>query len=159
MTYTTIYFDITEVISGFLMILTLLCIYKHPKIEPILHNFIVSIFFEDRHLNPSYREPKIITSFEFELLDAFNTERWRYKLVDDESLISVIKKGKKAIVILTIILTKLAGFCEKMKNLVTWQDQRRSFMFIGITLLGFCIFALVPLKLIALTASKNILIN
>lgn len=142
------FFQISDIISSLLLALAILCFYKHPKVEPNIKSFMVRHFFNEDSLNPNYQKPKIQTLSDLDLIETFNIERWRYKLRDDESLVSQIKKAKKSIVILTIIMTKISGFCEKLKNLVIWQDQRRSLLFGIITLIGYCIFEIVPLRVV-----------
>ena len=134
--------------------MTFLCIYTHPKVKSRVKPFITELFFEERHLNPYYKPPQIQTAFEVDLLETFNTEKWKYKLVDDESLVTTLKKAKKSVVMLTIVLTKISGFFEKLKNIVMWQDHRRSLIFVFCTLVGYCIFAIVPMRFIIFVAGK-----
>lgn len=111
-------------------------------------------FFNEESLNPNYKKPKIQTLSDLDLIETFNIEKWRYKLRDDESLVSQIRKAKKSVVILTVILTKISGFCEKLKNLILWQDQRRSLLFGFIALIGYCIFEIVPLRAVIMIGGK-----
>lgn len=134
--------------------MAILCFTKHPKIEPKIKSFVNRHLFEESSLNPYYKKPQVQTLSELDLLETFNIDKWKYKLRDDESLVSQIKKAKKSVVILTVVLTKLSGFFEKMKNLVLWQDHRRSMLFSIFTLIGYCIFAIVPLRAVIMIAGN-----
>ena len=153
-TYFMATFHVADILPGFLILLAFICLYNHPKIEPKVKSLMDQYFFDDKYLNSFYRHPQIKTQFELELIETFNTEKWRHKLKDDESIVSQLKKAKKSIVILTIVLTKISGFCEKMKNIMIWQDPRRTLIFFAFTLIGYCVAAVVPMKLLILAGSN-----
>jgi len=134
--------------------MTLLCFYNNPRVNARVKPVLTTLFFNEDHLNPFFREPQIQTLSDLEMAETFNTERWKYKLTDDESIYSVMKRAKKSVVWLTIFFHKVSGFFEKMKNIIMWQDSRRSMIFLFCSLIGYCIFAVVPLRLIIFIASK-----
>jgi len=91
---------------------------------------------------------------DLEIKKLMNTERWKYKLVDPESLVSLFKKFKHFLVEMTSFLTKTTGFLEKIKNIVTWQDPTRTLMFILIGTIGYCVLSVVGLRVLILLGSK-----
>jgi len=141
-------FDVADTMAVLIGLMGILCFYNHPKVNARVKPALDMVFFGEGHLNPFYRDPEIKTLSDLEMEETFNTERWKYKLTDDESIYSVMKRAKKSVVWLTIFFTKVSGFFEKMKNIIMWQDHRRSMIFLICTVIGYCIFAVVPLRLL-----------
>ena len=115
---------------------------------------MITFFFQEKHLNPHYIFPRVKTYRDLEIKKLMNTERWKYKLVDPESLVSLFKKFKHFLVEMTSFLTKTTGFLEKIKNIVTWQDPTRTLMFILIGTIGYCVLSVVGLRVLILLGSK-----
>jgi len=92
-----------------------------------------------------------------EIKKLMNTEKWKYKLVDPESLMSILKRFKAALVDLTVLLTRIMGLVEKFKNIVTWQDPIRTEIYILIGIIGYCSLSVISFRMVLLLASIEIL--
>jgi len=143
-------FEIADIIPNFILILVLACIYHHPKVHDFITNYMITLFFQEKHLNPHFVHPRVKTYRDLEIKKLMNTERWKYKLVDPESLVSLLKKFKHLLVEVTVLLTKGTGFFEKIKNLVTWQDPMRTLIFIGIGTIGYCVLSVISFRFLIL---------
>lgn len=155
MTYVVVMTDISTLIPDLILLAVILFIYNHPKVKEFIQHYFISWFFNPAHRNPHYLEPRVQTLDDLENKKFMNTERWRYKLVDNESLVSLMKRAKKSIVILTIKLTKIAGFIEKLKNIAIWQDPTKTLMFIGFCLVAYCVLSVLNFRFLVLLGSKN----
>lgn len=134
----------------------MICVYKNPKVEKAVLDKLDQHFFQPQHLNPLYTQPRIQTVRDMDIKKLMNTEKWRYKLVDPDSLVTVFKKARKSIIAVTITLTKITGFIEKCKNIIMWQDSTRTFVFIVFSLLAYCIISVMGFRMVALLGSKSL---
>ena len=127
------------------MILSI-CVLKHPNIENRLKPIVVDFFFKDEYLNSFYRKPCIMTTEDMDTRKDLNTEKWKYKIVDEDNLVTQILLIKRVLTGITITVTKIAGFCEKLKNLMLWKEPIRTYLFVGIGLVFYCILAILPFR-------------
>ena len=143
-----------DLIPTLILLLVVLSVYKHPSIEPVVDKKLDFWFFETSHLNSHYQFPQVQTMTELETKKMMQTEKWKYKLVDPDSLVTVFRKAKNSLVSLTILLAKVTGFFEKIKNIITWQDPLRTKIFILVSLIGYCTLSVISFRLIALLSGR-----
>jgi len=133
----------------------LLCAYKHPTIEAKIRPIIERVFFQEQDQNIYYTEPLITTSEEVQTNKDLNTEKWKYKIPDEDNLVTLILLIKRILAWLTITMTKIAGFCEKLKNIIIWKEPLRTSIFITAGLVIYCIIVIVPIRWIFLLAGNE----
>ena len=143
-----------DLIPSLILLLVMISIYYHPNVEPYVNKKFDDWFFQQSHLNPHYHFPRVQTVDELETRKMMQTEKWKYKLVDPDSLVTVIRKAKSSLVLLTIVLAKVTGFFEKLKNIVTWHDPMRTKVFILFSLVGYCALSIISFRLIVLLGSN-----
>ena len=148
-------FEVSNLISDALLVISLICIYKHPEVEKVLKPLFIRLFFGDKDLSTYYKEPLVQAQIDLSRKKSMQTAHWKYKLKAESSLMTRLKVAKKSVVILVIVLMKLSAFCEKVKNIIVWDDRDRSTMFLAITVIGYCSFAVIPLRMVALFACKD----
>ena len=154
MTWLIYMFEVSNLIPDSLFTLTLICIYKHPKVEPKIKSLLVKAFFLERDINKEYKPPLVITLEELTMEKNMLTAHWKFKLKDQDSLMTRLKRAKKSVVVLVIFLTKVAALCEKIKNLIIWDDPYRTTVFITLTTIGYCTFSVLSIRMILLFAGK-----
>jgi len=123
----------------------------------VLKPLFTRLFFEEKDLSSCYKEPLVQSQVDLSRKKSMQTEHWKYKLKAESSLMTRLKVAKKSVVVLVIVLMKISAFCEKIKNIIVWDDRDRSFMFVMITVIGYCSFAVIPLRLVVLFACNKFL--
>lgn len=124
----------------------MLSIYKHPKIESQIKPLFTDIFFREDFRNPYYSVPMVKTLEDIATQKDLNTEKWKFKLVDEDNLVTQLLVIKRILTGISIGLTKAAGFCEKLKNIILWKEPARTSLFIFFGVILYCILALLPLR-------------
>ncbi len=145
-------YDLLDTIPNLLFLIMFACVYNHPKVKTYITKTAESLFFQEKHLHLSYVQPRVKTYKDLEIKKFMNTERWKYKLVDPESLVSILKKFKHLIIQMTILNTTALGVVEKLKNIVTWQDPLRTVIFLSIVTLAYCITSDISMRIVILFA-------
>ena len=154
MTHFVLTYDTPSLISLFFLVLTLLCIYNHPWVQQKVGSFLNTYFFSDEHLNSDYHHPMVQTLEELLDKKEMQTEKWKYKLVDDDPILYQLKVAKQSVMVFASVLLKVTGFFEKLKNIIMWHDPLRTLWFIGFTLLAYCASSVMSFRFLFLFISK-----
>lgn len=155
MTHLILLYDAPSSLSLFFVCLTLLIVYKHPRVEAKMNSYMDVYFFSEQHLNSHYRHPLVETLEEDIDRQDMDTEKWKYKLVDDDPILYQLKLAKKSIIVFIIILHRVTGFFEKLKNIVIWHDPKKTHWFIGLMVLAYCAASVMPFRFLFLFISKS----
>jgi len=153
-TFLGFHIEIADLIPNLLLLTVLACVYHHPKVHQKAVNVTDKIFFGENRLNPHYIHPRVQSMRDVEIKKLMNTEKWKYRLVDPESLMSILKRFKAALVDITVLLTRIMGIIEKFKNIVTWQDPIRTEIYIVIGVIGYCSLSVISFRMVLLVASN-----
>jgi len=132
--------------ANLILLLVLLCIYNHQGVNSKIKPIFVKCFFKDSDLNSHYLKPRIKIKEDVQTQKDLNTEKWKYKIVDEDNLVTQLIIIKNVLAWIAIALTKFAGFCEKLKNLVMWVEPLRTSVFICLGLIAYCILAVLPFR-------------
>lgn len=152
MTHMILALEPSDMIGLFFLFLTLLSLYKHPKVESLVNGFMDTYFFSDTSLNPNYHAPLVQTFEERSFKKDMQTDKWKYKFIDEDTVFKKIKIAKKSTIVFASILLKITAFFEKLKNIVTWHDPPRTVWFIVFTFLAYCVLAVLPFRFVFLVA-------
>ena len=139
-------------LSVLCLLVTLFGIYKNPKIEKKVNHFAKIYFFSEEQINVDYHKPRVQTTQEMIANKDMQTGKWKYKLVDTDPYMLQYKKAKKSLILFTAKLLKITAFIEKLKNILIWHDPIRTIWFIGFTLIGFFVFAVLPFRILLVLA-------
>jgi len=150
--------DASNVLALFFVWMTLLTVYKYPKIETRIKAYLDLYFFSEQHLNPHYHHPLVQTLEEGSDKQDMDTEKWKYKLVDDDPILYQLQLAKNIIIVFTVILHKVTGFFEKLKNIILWHDPIKTLWFLALMALAYCAAAVMPFRFLFLFIS-NFLIS
>ncbi len=134
--------------------MVLLAVYKHPSVESKVLPVLNKIFFRKEFQNPFFSVPLVITAEDIQIKKDLNTEKWKYKIEDEDNLVTLLLLIKRILAGLTIMLTKTAGFFEKVKNLITWREPLRTSLFIVAGLIIYCVLSILPLRWVIIFGSK-----
>ena len=140
-------------IPNIILLTVLACAYHHPSVHGKATNLASKIFFGENRLNPHFIHPRVQTMRDVEIKKFMNTEKWKYRLVDPESLMSIYKRFKAALVGITVVLTRIMGIIEKFKNIITWQDPIRTEIYILIGVIGYCALSVISFRMLILLGS------
>jgi len=132
--------------ANLILLLVLLCIYNHQGVNSRIKPLFVKCFFKDSDLNPNYLKPRIKIKEDVQTQKDLNTEKWKYKIVDEDNLVTQLIIIKNVLAWIAIALTKFAGFCEKLKNLIMWVEPLRTSVFICLGLIAYCVLAVLPFR-------------
>jgi len=142
--------DASNVLALFFIWLTLLIIYKNPKIEARIKGYMDLYLFSEQHLNPNYHHPMVQTLEEGIDKQDMDTEKWKYKLVDDDPILYQLQLAKKSIIVFTVILHRVTGFFEKLKNIILWHDPIKTLLFLVLSSLAYCAASVMPFRFLFL---------
>jgi len=149
-TWIGFHLEIADLIPNIILLTVLACIYHHPKVHGRAIGVMGKLFFGENRLNPHYIHPRVQTMRDVEIKKFMNTEKWKYRLVDPESLMSIYKRSKAALVDITVFLTRIMGLFEKFKNIVTWRDPIRTEIYILIGTIGYCLLSVISFRMLIL---------
>ena len=148
--------QVENLLANFVFFIVLLSIYKHPKVENQIKPILTEIFFREDLRNPYYSVPAVKTLEDIATQKDLNTEKWKFKIVDEDNLVTQLLVIKRILTGISIGLTKAAGFCEKLKNIILWKEPARTSLFICFGIVLYCILALLPLRWTLLLIGKLI---
>ncbi len=154
MTHMVLTLDTPGFVSLLFLILVLLCIYKHPWVERRVGPFFELYLFAEDNLNKNYKHPQIQTLEELVNKKEMDTEKWKYKLVDDDPLLHQIKAAKQSLIGFSTILLRVTSFIESLKNLVLWHEPKRTVWFLVFTFFAYCACSVMSFKILFLLISK-----
>ena len=150
MTHMALTAEVSSSMSSSLLILILMCIYKHPIVEETFGELLESLFFTKDHLNSDYRPPMVQTSEELNMEASISMEPWKQKLDFEGPLLMKLRRGKSVVIFITWLLMKIGGFMEKVKNLLTWHDPTKTFWFLGSVIVIYILTAMTPFRFLSL---------
>ena len=132
--------------ANIVLLLMVLCIYNNKGVKSRIKPTFQTYFFKVTDLNSHFSSPCVKTKEDIQTLKDLDTEKWRYKIVDEDNLVKQLIWIKNVLAWLAIAMTKFAGFCEKVKNLIMWVEPLRSSIFLCLGLILYCILAVLPFR-------------
>ena len=129
-----------HLIENLLMMIIILTISKHDEVSRYISKYINfdSLFFKDKDFNPNYRNPLVFTITEAENRKILDPKKFQNMDANEQKgIYQAYKTFKKSMAFLDITLTAISNFFEKSKNLIIWEDKRRSLYFMLFTFIAY----------------------
>ena len=159
----TVKFKMDDLLQNLIMMIIILTISNYDKFSGCISKYINfdSLFFQDKDLNPNYLHPLVFSITATENKKILDPKKFQnMDSNENKGIYETYKTFKKSMAFLDITLTAISNFFEKWKNLITWEDKRRSLYFILFTFIAYLFIEVLTMRVLIFIGSKFlILIN
>ena len=147
-------FNMNYLLINLLLMILVAVLLSHRKSTQFIYENIIHNLRKPEDLNTFYWEPIVHTKTYLKTHRYLQIELLRKKLKPADGIVSDLKLIKLGFNSAPFILHALVNMFEKVKNLITWYEAKRTKAFMAALVLGMVIFYVVPFKLFVLAWRK-----
>lgn len=147
-------FNMNHVHINFLLTVAFLVVLNHRKSVQFVYENVLHSLRKPEELNSHYWEPIVHTKTYLKSHRFLQIELLRKKLKPPEGIVSDLKLIKLGFNSAPLIFHAIVNLFEKLKNLITWYETRRTKAFLVALICAIVVFYLVPFKLFVLAWCK-----
>lgn len=150
-------FNMNYIHMHFVQLILVFIICSHRRSTQFIYEYVLHKLRMPEDLSPYYREPLMHTKTFLKAHRYLQIELLRKKLKPADSIVSDLKLIKLGFNSAPFILHSIVNFFEKVKNLISWYESRKT-KALAVSLVALMIvFYLIPLKLFILAACRLVL--
>lgn len=146
-------FDMNRILPYIGLTMIFVSISIHHRARPRFERFIKQLC-HPQTINPHYIETLVNSKLYIREHKYMEIDLLRKKLKSTQSLKQTMSKMKKQYNYAPYVAHKVVNYIEKVKNLLTWYDERKTLVFLAILFLLYIVSLLVPFKLIVYMSRK-----
>lgn len=136
-----------------LMLVLIIC--SHRRSTQFIYEHVLHKLRMPEDLSPFYREPLMHTKTYLKAHRYLQIELLRKKLKPADSIVSDLKLIKLGFNSAPFILHEIVNLFEKVKNLASWYESRKTKALVAGLVVLMVVFYFVPLKLFVLAACRS----